>query len=183
MALEYSQLFPSLANGAPLNGDNLARSCSKDSLTSSQSSSSNSANSRNSGSPLYSDTIRQKVKSELREQLKGSHNRLLKTWKRDKSFSEIWSTIDELAGLYSNQIESLGKALARAAFHRSATFEGDLDSLDGMATAAVSPASEEEQVLSTTRKQWAQLQTRRMTLIRRTIETLYGDKQFVKAFL
>ena len=221
---EYSSMFPIFINAPNTTisaststyslSDSLIRSSSNDSLSSSTTSSalssrssptkmvnsntvSNSANS----SMLYSDSIRHKLKTELLDQLNSAYVRLFKTWKRDKSFADIWPQIDQISILYNVQLESLANSFGQhQAYSRikgsnqhHLTFnEGELNSLDEMSLflnknnrLPTMPAlqTEQEQQLSLIRLHFAVLQRKRLKLIHGWIETFYSDQNYIRSFL
>lgn len=186
LAAEYSAIFgtssPASSSSAPP-----SRSSSNDSLTQSQQSSPSSSKSKNvSTTPSYSDSIRSKLKADLKELLKSSSTRLLKTWKKDKSFSDIWPYIDQFASIYTQQLETLSKALATEAFNNrsSSPYDSDLDSLEAMAISkSANLSSDAQQKRRVLLKQFQLLGRIRAELIQSWLETLFTDKKFIKSFL
>lgn len=186
LAVEYSAIFGTSSFSSSSTSASPSRSSSNDSLTQSQQSSPSSSKSKSTSTPSYSDSIRSKLKADLKELLKSSSTRLLKTWKKDKSFSDIWPYIDQFASIYTQQLEMLNKALATEAFNNRSTspYDSDLDSLDAMTLSkSPSPSSDAHQKRRVLIKQFQLLGRIRAELIQSWLETLFTDKKFIKSFL
>ncbi|KAI2800207.1 Ectopic P granules protein 5 [Blomia tropicalis] len=187
-----------LANGTKLS-DRLIRSSSNDSLTSSGGSPSrstteyNSPNSStsNSNSLLYSESIRIKLRTEFIEQFRQSYNRLMKQWKRDKSFQDIWIHIDEINNLFSEQLDRLGKQMdsIHRTWHLQTTSGVDDSELETLSNDERIPVSnnvteqQQQQQSNMIREQFTKLQRKRFNLIQSWISTFYSDKNYINAFL
>lgn len=122
-----------------------------------------------SKSALYSDSIRSRLGKEISDLQKSSISRL-KSWRKDKSFVDIWTYIDDLFQLVdSGEIKNNS-----ADFLDSQSFD-DTDSLSNSLTDGIKQTKHWTRV--------AQFQSKRFESIQNWLLTFYSDKGFMKAFL